>query len=128
MLLYPDTMNPFRKRIICTEHAAELNNCMLKLDFDATWDFINRHVFLEDERDSIFIPDLEEWEGVKQGLTNKNMTLREYRKFSYLTASLPKSIDKLGIRDYFDSELLEQSILLPKKEYLNIIYESQIRN
>lgn len=73
---------------------------MLKLDFDATWDFINRHVFLEDERDSIIIPDMNEWEEVKQGLTNKNRTRREYRKFSNLTASVPKSIDKLGIRGH----------------------------
>ena len=113
------------KNNLYKKHAAELNNYMLKLDFDATWDFINRHVFLEDERDSIIIPDMNEWEEVKQGLTNKNRTRRDYRKFSNLT-SLPKSIDKLGIRGYFDSELLEQNLLLPKKEYLNIIYDPRL--
>jgi CRISPR-associated helicase Cas3/CRISPR-associated endonuclease Cas3-HD len=114
------------KNNLYKKHTVELNSYMLKLDFDATWDFINRHVFLEDERDSILIPDINEWEEVKQGLTNKNRTRRDYRKYSYLTASLPKSIDKLRIRNYFDPDLLEQNILLPKKEYLNIIYDPRL--
>lgn len=93
------------KNNLYKKHAAELNDYMSKLDFDATWDFINRHVFLEDERDSVFIPDQDEWEEVKQGLITNSMTRREYRKFAYLTASLPRSIDKIGIRNYFDTDL-----------------------
>lgn len=108
------------------KHAAELNDYMTKLDFDATWDFINRHVFLEDERDSVFIPDVDEWAEVKQGLITKSVTRREYRKFAYLTASLPGSIDKLGIRSYFDTDLLERNMLLPKQECLDRVYDQRL--
>jgi hypothetical protein len=32
----------------------------------------------------------------------------------------------LNIEDYFDSEALERNILLPKKEYLNRVYDNML--
>jgi hypothetical protein len=51
------------------------------------------------------------------------MTKYDYKRFSSITASLPPSVNPLGIKHYFDDDLFEQNILLPKKECLNIVYD-----
>jgi hypothetical protein len=56
-------------------------------------------------------------------LIKKRLTKTDYRIFSNITASLPRKVH-LGILDKFDPEALEKNILLPKKEYLNEIYDS----
>ena len=43
-----------------------------------------------------------------------------------LTASLPKSIYKLGIHNMFTQELLEKGILLPKFDALEKIYDKTV--
>jgi len=70
------------------------------------------------------IPEVEEWDGIKQRLMKKRLTKTDYRTFSNISASLPKKVYDLRIRDYFDVDVLEKSILLPKKEHLNEVYDS----
>jgi len=104
----------------------ELDDYIAKLDFDKIWEFINNHVLdnaLENERDTVLIPEVEEWDGIKQRLMKKRLTKTDYRTFSNISASLPKKVYDLRIRDYFDVDVLEKSILLPKKEHLNEVYD-----
>jgi hypothetical protein len=57
----------------------------------------------------------------------KKLTKNDYRTFSSISASLPKTIYELGIQNYFDSDVLEtRNILLPKKEYLTEVYDSTL--
>lgn len=69
------------------------------------------------------IPDIQEWDEIKQILSQKRLTRTSYRRFAEISASMPGKIYDLGIVDYFDDEALEKNILLPKKEYLNQVYD-----
>jgi CRISPR-associated helicase Cas3 len=101
----------------------ELEDHIKNMDFDKVWDFVNRHVFLDDEKDTVFVPDFEQWDEVKYALM-KRLPKESYKKYGLLTASLPSGAQLRD--DYFDSELLEKNILLPKKERLNEIYDEKL--
>ncbi|MGC2427010.1 MAG: hypothetical protein WA421_08245, partial [Nitrososphaeraceae archaeon] len=108
------------------EYSRELERHISQLDFDKIWEFINNHVLdsaLENERDIVLIPDIQEWDEIKQILSQKRLTRTSYRRFAEISASMPGKIYDLGIVDYFDDEALEKNILLPKKEYLNQVYD-----
>jgi hypothetical protein len=99
----------------------------MNLDFDNVWDFINKHVLSGDKQESVLIPEIEEWQEIKNLLINKKKVSRsDYRKFSSITASMPPSIKVLEIKGYFDDDLFEQNILLPKKK--NILIKYMIRD
>jgi CRISPR-associated endonuclease/helicase Cas3 len=109
------------------EYSRELERHTSQLDFDKIWEFINNHVLdsaLENERDIVLIPDIQEWDEIKQILSQKKLTKTSYRRFADISATLPKKVYDLGIEDYFDAEVLEKNILLPKKEYLNEVYDA----
>ena len=118
------------KNNLYKKHAKVLDERIAKLDFDGIWEFINNHVLdnaLENERDIVLIPDVQEWDEIKQILMKKRLTKSDYRRFSNISASLPKKVHDLGIgEDYFDNDALEKNILLPKKDYLNEVYHSKI--
>jgi CRISPR-associated endonuclease/helicase Cas3 len=114
------------KNNLYKNYAEELQEYIMKLDFDNIWDFINKHVLSEDKQDSVLIPEIEEWEETKKALMKKKLTRHDYRKFSVITASLPPSFGVLENKDYFDNDLFEQNILLPKKECLNEVYDRRM--
>jgi CRISPR-associated helicase Cas3/CRISPR-associated endonuclease Cas3-HD len=99
----------------------ELETYIQNLDFEKVWTFVKNELFAEDDRDSVFIPELEHWDELKYALVN-NQLKDNFKKYGLLTATLPRSVYKIGI-EYFDEELLEKNILLPKKEHLKIIYD-----
>ena len=111
------------KNELYKNQSKELDDRITKLDFDGIWEFISKYV-LEDERDPVLIPDLKDWDEVKELLMKKRLTKSDYRTFSNITASLPRKVYDLGIEDYFDGDVSEKNILLPKKEYLNEVYDS----
>jgi len=88
------------------------------LDFIGIWEEINKEAHLEENEETIFIPSAEEWDKVKGKLLKG-----EIQSLAYLTANLPPS-QKLNLEN-FDEELLEKNILLPKKEYLDKIYDKK---
>ena len=91
------------------------------LNFEKVWTFVKNELFAEDDRDSVFVPELENWDELRDTLVN-NQLKDNFKEYGLLTATLPHSVDKIG-REYFDEELLEKNILLPKKEYLKTIYD-----
>jgi hypothetical protein len=72
----------------------------------------------------VLIPDIQEWDGIKKLLMKKRLSKTDYRTFSNISASLPKKVYDLRIEDYFDVDVLEKNMLLPKKEYLSEVYDS----
>ena len=103
---------------------AELETYVQNLDFEKIWTFVKNELFAEDDRDSVFIPKLENWDEVRDALINN--TLKDnFKKYGEFTATLPRSVYKIGI-EYFDEKLLEKNILLPKKEYLETIYDEKV--
>lgn len=102
----------------------KLETYIQNLDFEGVWKFVKNELFAEDDRDSVFIPELENWDEVKYALVN-NKLKDNFKKYGLLIAVLPRSVDKIG-REYFDEELLEKNILLPKKEHLQTIYDENM--
>jgi CRISPR-associated endonuclease/helicase Cas3 len=102
----------------------ELETYIQNLDFEKVWTFVKNELFADDDRDSVFIPELENWDELKDALVN-NQLKDNFKKYGLLTATLPRSVDKIG-REYFDEELLEKNILLPKKEHLKTIYDENM--
>jgi hypothetical protein len=107
------------KNNLYKKHAKVLDERIAKLDFDGIWEFINNHVLdnaLENERDIVLIPDVQEWDEIKQILMKKRLTKSDYRRFSNISASLPKKVHDLGIgEDYFDDDALEKTSCCLKK-------------
>ena len=94
------------------------------LNFDKIWEFVSK--LLEDEKDPVLIPDMGDWDKVKE-LVLKNKTRKDYKTFSNITASMPGKVDDLRIKkDKFDPDVLKKNILLPKKECLNELYDSKL--
>ncbi len=115
---YSDISKQNKRNIADTE---TLEHYISRMDFEKVWKIVRKFVFEEDERDTVFVPDKEEWDSVKDSLlydTSKN----GFKKFGDLIASLPKSVEKIGM-EYFDTDLMEKKILFPKKEYLETVYD-----
>ncbi|MEX0639782.1 MAG: CRISPR-associated helicase Cas3' [Nitrosopumilaceae archaeon] len=102
----------------------ELETYVQNLDFEGVWTFVKKELFAEDDRDSVFVPELENWYEYKDALMNNNLK-DNFKKYGLYTATLPRSVDKIG-REYFDEKLLEKNILLPKKEHLKTIYDENV--
>lgn len=120
-------MSISEKNESCKKYSRELEYYISQLDFDKIWKFINNHILdsaLENERDTVLIPDVQGWDEVKQILTQKKLTRTSYRRFAQISASLPKRIYDLDIVDYFESDVLDKNILLPKKEHLSEVYDN----
>ncbi|WP_205099034.1 CRISPR-associated helicase Cas3' [Candidatus Nitrosotenuis uzonensis] len=102
----------------------ELDDNISRLDFDAAWNFVNRYVFADEERDTVIIPDESNWENVRSDLL-KNVNRDSFKKFGLFSASLPTKA-KISREEFFDAELMEKGILLPKKEKLREIYDKNL--
>ena len=97
---------------------------MKKMDFEGLWEFVSKKLFLQDGRDNVFIPDSKDtWDEIKRDLMSSK-SKNNYKKYGLLVASLPRS--PYGIQEYFDPELFEKHILLPKKEYLEEFYDKNL--
>ena len=94
------------------------------LDFEEVWNHVKKNLGEENDRDSVFIPELEDWDELQFSLVN-NRLKDNYKKYGLLTATLPRSVYKIGI-EYFDEKLMEKNILLPKKEHLKTIYDKDM--
>lgn len=106
----------------------DLTDLMKKMDYQKVWDLIYNSVFAEDYQETVFILKSKEmWKEFKDRIMySGKMTKDISRKFSYYTASLAKSPEKLGILDMFDDDLLEKKILLPKQDMINDVYDARI--
>ncbi|MCW3996322.1 MAG: CRISPR-associated helicase Cas3' [Candidatus Bathyarchaeota archaeon] len=108
--------------------AKELDDKMRNLNFDDVWDFIKKHALPAELGDSLLVPDLQDWEEVKQFLYSDpkkgNVKLAKYAKFM---AQLPRSIEQIdGLDVLLDEELLDKGVFMPKKENLNTVYDPKV--
>jgi len=111
-----------------TEAAEKLSRLIAAMDFDEVWEEVKKMAFQEDSRDTVFIPDVNQYDEVRNelliGLTATG-TKDIFKKFGNLTASLPKPLDQVG-EEFFDEQLMEQNILLPKKEHMSTVYDEKM--
>ena len=100
------------------DQAEKLASNVEAMHFGHAWDMV-RSLF-DNYYDTVFIPDMENWQGTKESLIN-----RRYAESNHLSATLPKPYHEIG-RECFDGDLLEKHILLPKKDKLDYIYDKDI--
>ena len=98
-----------------------LDSHISKLDFESVWKDVSECIG-GSYYDSVYIPELENWDAVHADLLSgsKNRT----KKHAGLQALLPKSA--YHFKEYFDDELFEKKILLPKKEKLKEFYDETV--
>ena len=110
--------------------AKELDDKMRNLNFDDVWDFIKRHALPAELGDSIFVPDPQEWDEVKGQFLSSNSDKNKgtlYKRYAKFMAQLPGSLEKIDdLEALLDEELLDKGVLMPKKEHLNIVYDSKV--
>ena len=106
------------------ELAAKLSRLIAAMDFEEVWKCVQEMAFQEDSRETVFIPDENQYDQVRTELLT-GITKNNFKKFANLTASLPISFDNVG-RDFFDEDLIEQNILLPKKIHLSTVYDENM--
>ena len=107
--------------------AQELEHKTRSLEFDEVWDFVLKNVLSEDSRGSVLIPSLDKWEEVKEYYRRKGVRPRRGRHNPHaeLMAELPKTPAELKITHLFDQELIENDILLPKKDCISKLYDEK---
>lgn len=108
----------------CADNLLHLEN---KMDFEGVWEMIKEHVF--DERDDpVLIPDSEdEVEKIKvELLSSRRIDRNLFKKYSNLVASLPRSRNGIALEEFFDPDLMDRHVLLPRKEKLHELYDSRI--
>jgi len=118
--------NVSEKNIQNKNLAAELDGKINRCDFDEVWEMIQNKVFPPDERETVIIPENEsQWHEIYDFFMTPKKS-KKTTKFMDLTASLPNSIYKLGIRGLFIEELLEKGILLPKIDCIEKLYDETV--
>ena len=102
----------------------ELNSYIFNMDFEKVWEFVNSHALPDDDKDNVFIPStVEEWHQIRDAFLNinnesqRNSLSKVFKKFAIFTASLPRSINLVKIKDIFDEALFNGDVLMPKLEF-----------
>ena len=97
-----------------------LHHHITKLNFERVWEEV-RDNLSDSYHSTVYIPDQADWNNVRTDLLSSNKNL--IKKHENLVASWPnKKINE----EFFDEELLEKDILLPKKEKMDEIYDKTI--
>ena len=71
----------------------------------------------------MFIPDDGEWDEVKRELLDENTRSRALKRYSAITASLPKTTPDLDYDVEFDPDLMQHNTLLPRRNRLANVYD-----
>ena len=91
------------------------------LDFEQVWNLVSLHIG-QSYYDSVYIPEPEDWHQVREDLlSNRKYKIKQHAK---LIALLP--VKAYTLKTYFDEQLYEQKIFLPKHEKLDEFYDKNI--
>ncbi|MFH1095747.1 MAG: CRISPR-associated helicase Cas3' [Candidatus Micrarchaeota archaeon] len=99
-----------------------LEDYLDKVEFDEVWKYVRDKALPKDERESVYVPSLKEWNACQDDLSRGG---KRYKKWLECTATLPCSVYKIpAYQNLFVSELMENGILLPKKDKLDAVYDN----
>jgi len=102
---------------------------MRKLNFDEVWEFVRKYALPAQLGDSILVPDLQEYDEVRQQFLSSEpgKGRGKLTRYAELMAQLPGSLDDFdGLRALLDEKLLDMGVLLPKKEHLDDVYDPNV--
>lgn len=113
----------YRRNSSSSGNTEKLNRDMARMDFEEVWKQV-RSTVDSHGRDTVLIPDSDDWDAIKEDILGSDTTSNKMRKYGEISASLPSKVsDK---ENMFDSELMEKGILMPKKECLEDIYDATL--
>jgi CRISPR-associated helicase Cas3 len=102
--------------------AVDLRDLMIDLDFPNVWRHVRQNIGdIADE--TVFIPDDAEWDTVKRELLDEDTRGAALKRYSTLTAGLPRTTSNLDYDVEFDPDLMQHNILLPRRNRLANVYD-----
>lgn len=106
----------------------KLNSSIKALDFNGVWGQVRKFIDLDDQRDTLYIPPKELWEDFKNAFMKEKISKTDINKFSKYGAKLPKPLRHFNElipfgNNWLDEDLFAKQILLPKKSFLDVIYD-----
>jgi CRISPR-associated endonuclease/helicase Cas3 len=104
----------------------DLDYKMQQLDFEGVWEFIEAHALPDELGDSILVPPVEKYDEIRQQLlfADSNKGRGKLKLYAEFMAQLPGSIEKNAVlKSMLDEELFAKKVLLPKKEFLDEVYD-----
>lgn len=107
----------------------QLDDTMKRLDFEGVWAFIEKYALPDELGDSIIVPSIDEYDEIRRQLlsTDDNKGQGKLKRYAELTAQLPGAINKNEhLMSLLDTELLEKRVYLPKKEFLDEVYDPKV--
>jgi CRISPR-associated endonuclease/helicase Cas3 len=107
----------------------QLDNKMRQLDFEGVWEFIEAYALPDELGDSIIVPSINEYDEIRGQLLSADNSKGsgKLKRYAELMAQLPGSINKNEyLKSLLDEELLEKRVYLPKKEFLDEVYDSKV--
>ncbi|MDR2719808.1 MAG: CRISPR-associated helicase Cas3' [Nitrososphaerota archaeon] len=110
--------------------AKDLTDRMRKLHFDGVWDFVRENAMPDQLGDSILVPTLHDYDEVRQQFLSSNSGKdrgKLYTRYAEVMAQLPSSVEKIdGLVELLDEELFDMAVYLPKKVFLDCVYDSNV--
>jgi CRISPR/Cas system-associated endonuclease/helicase Cas3 len=106
----------------------DLDYKMKQLDFEGVWEFVEKYALPDELGDSILVPPLEMYDEIRQQFlsTDSNKGRGKLKQYAEFMAQLPSSVEKNDyLKSMLDGELFDKGVYLPKKEFLNEVYDSK---
>ena len=121
-----EILDDYYKRIhdedkIQSQTEETLDHYLNNLDFENIWKSV-RDLTGNQIYEDVYIPDISEWNICKRDLLSDSKI--KHKIYEKKKASLPRSARQL--LEYWDKELYEKNILLPKKDRLDDIYDKDL--
>jgi len=108
----------------------ELDDKMQRLNFEGVWDFVKKNALPAQLGEPILVPNLSEYDEIRQQFLSSDSSKdrgKLYTRYAESMAQLPRSYDKIdGLAVLLDEELLDLDVLLPKKEFLDTVYDPKV--
>ncbi len=104
-----------------------LEDDMKDMDFQTIWEKVRKYTYEEYERDTVIIPpDVTTLAKIRKQILDKGEITKEIRRnCAKYSATLPINAHDPKIVNMFDEQLMELNLLIPKPQYLSVIYDSK---
>lgn len=104
-----------------------LEDDMKDMDFQTIWEKVRKYAYEEYERDTVIIPpDIATLAKIRKQILDKGKITKEIRRnCAKYSATLPINSHDPKIVNMFDEQLMELNLLIPKHQYLSVIYDSK---
>ena len=109
----------YNNNLVSRDQSEFLSFNVNNMNFTQVWEIVKKSS--DSFYDDVFVPDVNKWQYTKDKLIQKQFS--DVNKFS---ATLPISYHDDKVKEFWDEDLLEMQVLLPKKDKLDELYDKEI--